>query len=341
MDDRGGAGPPQLSVVVPTLGNYAVLRRVLDGFARQDAPADSFELIVVADQADPRPEAVDEAIGDRPYPIRRLIGPRPGASANRNEGWRSARSPIVLFIDNDTIPVPRLVSEHIAWHERLPREEVAILGHVRWAPELRVTPFMRWLDRGIQFDYQSIKGTDASWGQLYTANSSIKLRFIERVGGWDEVRLPYGYEDLDWAYRASRVGLQVAYNRDAIVDHLRTDMTLEFWKRRVRRIASTEREFTRMHPELEPWFHRLFSDAAQRPPARGRGVRLASIVPEWVPWLGPRIWRSADIAWKQALAPHFLEAWAQAGGGSGDQSTAAEFVESTRSSSGSRPGGPK
>jgi GT2 family glycosyltransferase len=309
MGDHSGAGELELSVVLSTLSNYAVLRQVLDGYARQDAAGGSFELIVVVDQADPSPGAVDAAIGRRPYPVRRITGRRPGLSANRNTGWRAAEAPIVLITDNDTIPAPRLVSEHIAWHRRFLEEEVAVVGHVRWAPELRVTPFMRWLEHGYQFNYPSIRGTEASWTHLYGANSSIKRRFIERVGDWDEIRLPYLYDDLDWAYRASKLGLRVVYNRDAVVDHLRTDATLDFWKQKMRRLAVAEHRFTQIHPELEPWFYRRFSKAAQRPPVRGRGARLVSFVPPWVPWLGPRVWRSADLAWRQALAPHFLQAW--------------------------------
>jgi hypothetical protein len=64
-----------------------------------------------------------------------------------------------------------------------------------------------------------------------------------------------------------------------------------------------------MHPDVSPYFHRMFSAAAARPPARGRGRRLVRIVPRWVPWLGKRVWASADLYFRQALAPHFLEAW--------------------------------
>jgi hypothetical protein len=32
-------------------------------------------------------------------------------------------------------------------------------------------------------------------------------------------------------------------------------------------------------------------------------------VPRWVPWLGSRVWASADIYFRQALAPDFLDAW--------------------------------
>src|SRR5437660_1138267 len=153
----------QISVVIPTLRNPAVLRRVLDGYARQDAPPGSFEVIVVADQAEPDPAAVDEAVG-------------------------------------------------------------------------------------------------------------------ERAGGYDEERFPYGYEDLDLGLRAREHGLRVLYNRRAVVDHVRP-MTVELWQARAPRLAATEWRFCQLHPEVPPWFWRMFSDAAARPPLRGRAARLARFVP--------------------------------------------------------------
>ncbi len=219
---------------------------------------------MVADRAEPDPAAVDAAVGERGYEVRRLEGEIPGLSANRNAGWRAAAAPLVLFTDNDTIPDPRLVAEHLAWHDREPAAEVAVLGHVRWAREVRVTPFMHWLDHGVQFDYPAIEGIEAGWGRFYGANVSAKREFLERVGGFDEVRLPYGYEDLDFGYRADAQGLRLLYNRAAVVEHLRT-YDLAFYRRRVRRLARAEREFVGKHPELEPWFSPQVQ--LRRPPA--------------------------------------------------------------------------
>ena len=233
---------PSLSVVLSTLGNYAVLEKVLDGYDRQTAPVGSFELLVVADRKEPDLDAVDAAIGERPYPVRRLVGSVAGLSANRNTGWAAASAPVVLFTDNDTIPVPRLVEEHIAWHERHPEENVAVVGHVRWAKGIEVTPFMKWLDDGVQFHFGSLEGDEASWAHLYGANSSIKRSFLERVGGYDEERLPYLYEDIDWGYRAREHGVRVLYARRAIVDHWRP-MTLDVWKSRAPMLAATEWRF--------------------------------------------------------------------------------------------------
>ena len=86
---------PQLSVVISTLGNYATLERVLDGYSRQTAPAGSFEVVIVMDAAEQRPDAVEGAIGERPFPLRRISGPVPGLSANRNAGKRRAISSAV------------------------------------------------------------------------------------------------------------------------------------------------------------------------------------------------------------------------------------------------------
>jgi GT2 family glycosyltransferase len=322
-------GEPRISVLLSTLGNYDVLRRVLDGYSQQDAALGSFEMIVVADRADPHLERVDAAIDSRPFPVRRITGRIPGLSANRNTGCAEARAPIILITDNDTIPCRRLVSEHLDWHERHPEEEVVVTGHVRWAPELKRTAFMRWLDYGVQFDFPSIKGIEAHWANVYGANASIKRSFVERVGGWDEERLPYLYDDLDWSYRASKHGLRVLYNRRAVVDHVRYDANLDFWKQKMDRLARAEYRFTAIHPEIEPWFFKMFSDAAAVPPVRGRAARIASFVPRALPVLGRRVWWQAGLYWRQQLAPYFLEAWE-------DASRSAESQPA-----GSSPGGPK
>jgi hypothetical protein len=135
---------------------------------------------------------------------------------------------------------------------------------------------------------------------------------LERVGGFEEELLPFGYEDIDLAYRMKDHGLRLLYNPLAAAEHLHP-MDLAFWRRRLRRVAFAERQFVRLHPEIEPYFHRLFSHATSLPPASGRGIALARWVPRWVPWLGPRVWTSLDIAYRQMLARDFLEAWDEAG----------------------------
>jgi GT2 family glycosyltransferase len=298
----------ELSIIIPTLGRPALLGRVLARLDAQTAPPDSFEVVIVADAKERELDVLDRVAAGRRYAVRRLQAQRPGASCARNEGWRAVGSDLLLFMDDDILPEPQLVAEHLAWHRRHPEVEIGVLGQVRWADELRVTPFMRWLEDGIQFDFPNIEGTEAGWGRFYTANSSVKRAIVERVDGFEEDELPYLYEDLDMARRMHAHGFRLLYNRAAVAEHLQP-MDLDYWKRRVEKIAVSERAFVRRHPEIPPYFFELFSAAARDRPAKGRGAALARFVPRSLPLLGPRVWASLDAVYKQALAAPFLAAW--------------------------------
>lgn len=296
--------PVAISVVINVLGRHDVLARVLDGLARQrDAAA--FEVLVAPDAAEPDPDGIVSAVAGRG---RIVHAQRPGASAARNAGWRAASTPLVLFLGADILPAPRLVAEHLAWHARHPDDSVAVLGDVRWARGLRVTPFMRWLDRGWQFDYRGIAGVDAGWGRFYTANVSVKRVLLERVGGFDEEAFPFHYEDLDIARRMADHGLRLLYNRAARGEHWHP-RTLEDWRARTADVAPAERRFVARWPDVPPFYRDTFARALAQPPARGRGVALARFVPRWLPVIGPRVDRSFDMYFRQAIAPAYLAAW--------------------------------
>ena len=299
----------EIAVVMPTLGRPALVARVLDRLDRQTVPPEALQLVLVADAQERGLAALDRVAAGRPYEVLRLQAARPGASAARNAGWRAASAPLVLFLDDDVLPEPQLVGEHLAWHRREPAEAVGVLGRVRWADELEVTPFMRWLEHGIQFDYEAIDGVQAGWGRFYTANASVKRQLLERLGGFDEVELPFGYEDLDLALRAHHAcGFRLLYNRAAAAEHLH-EMDMALWLRRVARIARAERRFMELHPGFEPYFFNLFSRAAAAPPAKRSVARLAGVVPRSAPVIGRLVWGSANGVYLQTLAPAFLDAW--------------------------------
>ncbi len=295
-------------MVIPTLGRQAKLERALEHLAA--LTDEGFEVIVVSDALDPDPAATaGRSLGVAGW--RHLKAARPGASAARNAGWRASRAPVILFLDDDILADRGLVDEHLAGHAAEPDERTCVLGDVRWARGVRVTPFMRWLDeRGLQFDYAGLSdGQDAGWGRLYTANVSIKRSLLDRLGGFDEEAFPYLYEDLDLARRADDAGgLVVRYRRAASAQHLGAS-TLSDWLSRVERLAAAERAFVARYPDVSPHFHDIFTRVAREPAARGRGRYLTGLVPRATPVVGARVWASADAASAQALAAPFLAAW--------------------------------
>jgi GT2 family glycosyltransferase len=302
---------PEVSIVIPTRGRPVELARALQALEAQTSGVDAFEVLVCVDSPSAAErEAVRQLLERRRFDTKQLQSDGRGASVARNEGLREARSNVVLFLGDDILARPPLVSEHLEWHRRHPSPEVGVLGLVSWADEIRETPFLRWLDRGVQFDFGSIQGDEAGWGRLYTANVSLKREFLEAAGGFDE-DFEFLYEDLDLGYRLNEAGLRLLFNPRAAGEHLHAP-TLEAWRKRLRLVARAERVFVAKHPEIDPYFHRLFSGAAAIPPLRGRGARLARYVPLWVPFLGPRVQEAAGIWYAQQLAPAFLEAWREA-----------------------------
>lgn len=296
-----------LSVVIATLDRHALLGRVLDRLERQDAGTDAFEVVIGADAAEPDLDAVARAAHGRPYRVRVVQAGTPGVSAARNRAWPEASTGVVLFIGDDMLPGRQLVRRHLEHHERDPRVESGLIGHVRWARELRMTPFMRWLDDGMQFDFDSIPGSDAGWWHFLAANGSLKKEQLDRVDGFDE-SFRFGYEEMDLASRMNEVGFTLRYDARAEVEHLHPP-SIEGWRRRMRTVARAERQFLEKHPGFEPYFLPIFEAAAAKPPLRGRAIQVSRIVPRWVPRIGPRVWDSVDVWFAQQLAPAFLEAW--------------------------------
>ncbi len=302
---------PEITVVVPTQGRRATLQRLLGALgASSGVGSIAFELIVVTDADGPGPERVAPQIEALPYPARHLRAAREGVSAKRNVGWRAARSAIVLFLDDDVVPVPGLLQAHLSEHRMRPEPESAVLGLIRWAPGLRITPFMRWLDKGMQFEYASIEGSLAGWGHFYTANVSVKRELLARVGGFDEC-FPFGYEDLDLGLRLRDAGMRLHFCARAVGDHHR-EPTLEEWRARMAQIARMERAFVSKHPSVAAYFYERLAVARTIAPQRRWGAAVARVIPPTLPWLGGRIWWRAETYFAQQLATPFMTAWEEA-----------------------------
>jgi GT2 family glycosyltransferase len=301
----------RLSVVVSTFQREALLRRVLDRLESQTCGPDAFTVIVAVDHAQADLAEVHRAAAGRPYVTRVVQAKeRNGVSATRNAGWRVADTPVVLFVGDDMLPRAELVERHLNAHLAHPEIEAGLQGHVVWSPELKLTPFMVWLERGIQFDFGTIRGTEADWWHLYACNASLKVAALERVGGYDEA-FEFGYEELDLAARLHEQGFRLIYDPDAVVEHLHPT-TIEAYKKRMEVVAVAERQFVAKHPVYPAYFHNRFERAAARPPARSRGARLMKVVPRNLPVLGRRVHFAADCWFDQQLAPPFLKAWDEA-----------------------------
>jgi hypothetical protein len=274
-----------LSVVIPTLGRSPALPQVLRRL-------EGVEVLLLVDAAGVVPGV--------PAHVRLLRAERPGASAARNTGIAAATQPVVLFLGDDIVPGRELLARHRAFHTEHASRTAALLGRVFYR---RPTGFMRWLERGIQTSYGGIQGARAGWGHFYTTNVSVKRSLLDQAGGFDE-SLPFLYEDLDLGRRLADLGMELSYDPDAAGEH-RHRTTLADWEARMELVGAAERAFTDKHPDVEPYFRQRL----QPSDARGRGARLAGLVNPDVPWLGPKVWASANAFYAARLREPFMRGW--------------------------------
>lgn len=211
-----------ISVIVPTFNRAAILRKTLEAYAAQSGDHRMLEILVVDDgSTDNTAPVVKELSRTSPVPVRHLYQQNSGLASARNHAIREAKGRLLLFGDDDIIPTPGMVAEHVAWHDLHPGKEIGVLGHVAWAREVRPTPFMVWSGLyGPQFRFGYCKpGLEVEPGLAYFCNTSVKTQFLRQNGVFDEAFRQYGWEDIELSCRLFRKGYRLLYNPKALGYH--------------------------------------------------------------------------------------------------------------------------
>lgn len=241
-------------MIIPTRDRRVVLLETLDRLERQAGDAE-LEVIVVDDgSSDGTPDAVRAwAAKGRVHELRLLEETARGPAAARNRGIEAARSPVCVFLGDDTWPTEGLISRHAAFHRARPAVQDALLGRVSWAPPLDTQPFLRWLEHsGVQFAYQKIPGREGlGGGFLYTSNVSLKTDFLRDHGGFDEGFAHAAFEDIELGLRLEQAGMRLAYDPDARVEHWHpTDLPSAM--RRMWAVGRSNAQLVSIHPGRWP-----------------------------------------------------------------------------------------
>ncbi len=233
-----------ITVILPTYNRSAILRKVLQGFVCQTKPQALAEILVVDDGStdDTRSVVADH---QSILPIRYLYQPNRGPASARNWGIREATTALVLFIDDDIIPSPELLEQHMYVHAHNPEPQVAVQGYVTWSKEVKVTPFMRWYgEKGPLFAFGHIRnGEEVDFRYFYTCNASLKTALLRTHGGFHESFKVAAFEDTELAYRLLRcAGMRLLYNRKAVAYHYQ-HFTFGQAAQRALRVAAGQRDF--------------------------------------------------------------------------------------------------
>jgi glycosyltransferase involved in cell wall biosynthesis len=221
-------GPaPLVSVVIPTYNRLARLRHLLEALAAQSYPADRFEVVVVSDGST---DGTDEYLRAEPArPVTFATQSNAGPAAARNLGVELASGALIVFIDDDVVPAPQLVAEHVASHEAGEQPQV-VIGPMLTPADHTMPAWIAWEQEMLYKQYAAmVQGRyPATARQFYTGNSSISRAGFLEVGGFDTAFRRA--EDLELAGRLEDAGYHFAYNPRAAGFHY-ADRPFASWLR--------------------------------------------------------------------------------------------------------------
>lgn len=209
----------KISVVIPTYNRRELLACTLSTVLSQDFQPSEYEVIVVIDGS--RDGSVEFLQQLRPACALRVVEQHnAGQAAAKNAGISLARGDLVLFLDDDILCAPSLLSEHARAHYDH-RSEV-IFGPVFVAAESRNSLATDWTRAFSDHYYGSLAAGDAPRsldGMHVLPNSSLPRRAIVDCGGFD-ASFFRAHEDSELARRLWEKGLRFRYLPSAIAHQI-------------------------------------------------------------------------------------------------------------------------
>jgi glycosyltransferase involved in cell wall biosynthesis len=209
---------PRASIIICTRNRSDSLRRTLAAIAGVTIPAGmSAEVIVVDNGSSDDTEAVVlQARLENPA-VKYVVEPEPGQCRARNRGIAEATGDIVIFTDDDVIPVPDWLAMLCA--PILAGTADAAVGCVQLAPHL-ITPWMAATHCDWLADTSRLDPRDPS--RMVGANMAFSRSVLDRVPAFDIELGPGGLgfgDDTLFSRQLKAAGYRIALASQAVVEH--------------------------------------------------------------------------------------------------------------------------
>lgn len=223
-----------ITVIIPTYNRKELLKKTLLSLESQTYPKNRFEVIVVDDGGTDGTEAtVSELKKGLSLNFSYFKQSNKGPAAARNVGIKNAEGEYIYFVDDDIELSPVCLEEHMQSHAK---EDVAILGYTIWSDKIKITEFMDFIaPNGFLFNYANIKDpNDCGYGCFWTNNVSLHRHWLKE-DVFDENFYPERgkpiMEDAELAYRLSKKGLRIVFNKNALAYHYHKIEEKRFFER--------------------------------------------------------------------------------------------------------------
>ena len=206
-----------VSVVMPTYNRLSRLKKVLMGLEAQTYPHEQFEVVIVSDGSTDGTENYLQDV-QTSLNLKPIFQKNQGPAVARNNGFEQAEGEFVLFIDDDVIPTPSLIAEHMKIHQSYEGDVVA-LGPMLTPADFDMRPWVKYEQAMLmkQYDDMVTGAWEPTARQFYTGNTSLKRKYLLQAGGFDpNFRRA---EDVELAYRLADMDLRFVFSLQAVGYH--------------------------------------------------------------------------------------------------------------------------
>jgi glycosyltransferase involved in cell wall biosynthesis len=221
-----------------TYNRAHLLERVLDGCFEQTVSSDEYEVVLVNDgSTDATSEVIQAARRRAACAFTVVDQANAGLARARNVGIARARGERIIFIDDDVLPTPVFVEEHLRSHELYPR--AIVRGAVINTQSFERLPTPTWTLANYSANY------------FWTSNVSLPRATLEGVGNFTEAFREYGWEDIELGMRLRAARVRAVFNRFAVAFHYKPRPRtgdVEGMLRQARAQAHTAVQLRELHP---------------------------------------------------------------------------------------------
>jgi GT2 family glycosyltransferase len=223
-----------------TYNRAQLLERVLDACFEQTAPSDQYEVVLVDDgSSDATPEVIEASRRRATCRFVVVSQENAGLARARNAGIARASGTRLIFIDDDVLPTPSFVAEHLLSHDATPH--AIVRGAVVNTESFDHLPAPVW----TPFNY--------SGNYFWTSNVSAPLAKVRALGGFIESFREYGWEDIELGLRLRSAGTRAVFNPRALAFHYKPRPRASSVAGMVRQARAQGRTAAQLHSLHRHW----------------------------------------------------------------------------------------
>ena len=210
-----------VSIIIPTFNGALRIGRCLEALTKQLSGMDAEVLVVVDGSTDDTAEVVAQFPG-----VRLISQSNAGPAAARNHGAREALGSIILFTDDDCVPVSNWLVKMLEPFKD--PELVGVKGIYR-------THQKRLTARFVQIEYEDryrLMNHLANIDFIDTYSAGFRRDHFLKMNGYDTSFPVACAEDVELSYRMSAQGWKMKFVPGAVVYHTHPDRFWDYLKKK-------------------------------------------------------------------------------------------------------------